>query len=783
VIREEQGLFVLETAHTSYIFYADECGNLIHLYYGEKINLGGEARKALVPRITNPNGCCVIADPSQPALSLDNVCLESSARGKGDMREPFVELRYEDGSSTSDFRFKGSRIEEKQMPVGLPGAYDETGQAQSLIISMEDRNSTVELELVYSVFEECDCITRFARLINTGEQPVEIRRLMSAQLDMECLSLKVTSFHGDWAREMNRFDTLLQSGKYVSDSVVGFSSNKSNPLFLFGDPQATETSGNVYACNLLYSGNHRECAEAGEHGKMRVLTGIHPDFLKWTLHTGECFTAPEAVLTCSQEGYQGISGRLHRFVREHIVRGYWKHRERPILLNSWEACYFDVQEKKLLRLAKAAKDAGIELFVLDDGWFGKRDGDNSSLGDWYDHQGKLPGGLEGLSAKIKDMGLSFGIWVEPEMVSADSDLYRKHPDWAVLIPGKAHAQGRNQMLLDLTRTEVQDYIIESMTDVFTRGCVDYVKWDMNRHISDYYSQGLSADRQGEFAHRYILGLYRVLEELTKRFPKILFEGCASGGNRFDLGMLCYMPQIWASDNTDAVSRAEIQNGYSYGYPQSVYSAHVSSCPNHQTLRVTPLSARFAVASAAVLGYECNLCDAKPEDLARIKEDIRFYKQWREVFQYGQLYRLAHPDTEVIRWNIVSSDRKRAVGIVLSGQMKANFSHHSFQTKGLNPDALYHFCNRSLKYDIHVMGDLINTMAPVHVKQDSLVHDVIARFVKLDGEQEEVTVTGSLLNSSGIRLAQSYAGTGFGENTAIYQEHDARIYMMEEVSDV
>lgn len=784
MIQIENRIFSLNTEHTSYVFYADEKGNLIHLYYGQKINLKGI--EATIPQWINPNGCSIIADKDNPNLCLDDVCLEISTRGKGDMREPFVEIEYEDGTKTSDFRYENYRMEKvKQHPKDLPGAYDDSQKAQSLVIVMSDRNSAVKLEIVYSVFEACDCITRFARIINYDATKIKILRLMSAQLDADSSEWKISSFHGDWAREMQRYDVLLQSGKFVNDSSTGFSSNKANPFIMFGNKLLQEESGEGYACNLLYSGNHREIIEAGSHAKMRMLTGINPDFFEWTLEQGEEFDSPEAVLTFSTEGYQGISKCMHEFVREHIVRGEWKRKERPILLNSWEATYFDVHEKKILKLAKAAADAGIELFVLDDGWFGNRNSDNEALGDWFDNKEKLPQGLKGLSEKIHAMGLKFGIWVEPEMISEDSRLYREHSDWAIQIPQKSHALGRNQMILDLTKEDIQDYVIETMSDVFIRSNADYVKWDMNRHISDYYSQGLTAQRQGEFAHRYIKGLYRIMQILTERFPHILFEACASGGNRFDLGMLCYMPQIWASDCTDAVSRANIQNGYSYGYPQSVIGAHVSGCPNHQTLRVTPLASRFAIASAGILGYECNLCDVKPDELQEIKEQIKLYKEWRTVLQYGQLYRLHDTmqntpfDTDVVRWNIVSENKQKAVGIVLQGQSIANYSHRSFRTRGLDNEKQYIFTNRFLKYDIRRMGDLINTIAPIHVKQDSFVHDMISKWVKLDGENEKFVISGSILNKVGVQLSQSYSGTGFGKNTALYQDFDARMFLIRE----
>lgn len=788
MIYAENGKFLLETEHTTYAFCVDLAGNLQHLYYGEKINMGvswQNALEALEMRVFNPNGCSIIQDKTCPAVSLDDVCLEVSGRGKGDMAQPFVELFYADGSRTSDFRFKDFEIMEKQIPEGLPGAYDETGKAQSLVLNMEDRNSAVRLTLIYSVLEDCDCITRFAVVKNEGSAPVTLQRLMSTQLDLRSWGRqKIVSFHGEWAREMQPCETILQSGSFQIESTTGFSSNKANPFFICGEADATEDYGACYGFNLIYSGNHRESIECNAHGRVRILQGMHPDFLEKVLEEGESFSSPEAVLTFSEEGYGGISRNMHRFVREHIVRGTWKKKERPILINSWEAMYFDVKERKLLKLAKQAAAVGIELFVLDDGWFGERGNDQKALGDWQDNLEKLPDGLGGLSAKIHAMGMKFGIWVEPEMISEDSKLYREHPEYAVQIPGKAHAEGRNQLLLDLTQPEVQNRILADMSDVFTRGQVDYVKWDMNRHLSDYYSPALPKEKQGEFAHRYLLGLYRILGELTSRFPDILFEGCASGGNRFDLGMLCYMPQLWVSDCTDAVVRAKIQNGCSYGYPQSVMGAHVSSCPNHQTLRVTPLHSRFAVACGGVLGYECNLCDLSGEELVKIREEVSFYKKWRKVLQFGDFYRLhgfsgegAH-DTDVIRWNLVSEDKEKAVGILLNGLVHANDTHRYFRSKGLDDTKQYHFYHIPQKVDIARMGDLINTASPVHIRPNSVIHQVVTHLITLEGETEEFYVPGDLLNKAGVVLSPNFGGTGFETGTALFQDFDARIYLME-----
>lgn len=486
-----------------------------------------------------------------------------------------------------------------------------------------------------------------------------------------------------------------------------------------------------------------------------------------------------------------MSLHMHRFVREHIVRGAWKHKTRPVLLNSWEASYFDISEKKLLALAKAGKEAGIELFVMDDGWFGERDDDKHSLGDWEVNRKKLPGGIAGLADKIKALGLSFGIWVEPEMVNVNSRLYAGHPDWTIDIPGRGHSEGRNQRILDLSRSEVQEFVIDKMSAVFASADISYVKWDMNRIFTDYFSRALPPERQGELAHRYVLGLYRCMDELVKRFPDILFEGCASGGNRFDLGILCYFPQIWASDDTDALCRAEIQNGYSYGYPMSVVSAHVSACPNHQTLRVTPLETRFHVAAFGVCGYECNFCDMGKEEREAVKEQIALYKRWREVLQWGDFYRgrsfsdgksggsvLSAEVGNQMEWTCVSADKTRAVGFLMQKLVTPNVHFGYYKAKGLDADADYRFYNRALKYNIKEFGGLVNMVSPVHIKQDSVMHNLVAKFVKMDGETEDCTASGELLMYAGVHLKQAFGGTGYSEEVRYFQDFASRIYLME-----
>lgn len=793
MIREEDKVFILDTTHTTYCFRVMDTGHLEHLYYGRKITVDAACAEALTEKHSFAPGNTNVYDGEHTGFSLEDIRLEMSSYGKGDIREPFVEIVHGDGSSTCDFLFAEAKISEgKEAYDTLPGSYDESGQVGHLVVILKDVQYGMTLELHYYVYEDCDVITRSAVLINESDETVRVERLMSAQLDFDTPDFSMITFGGAWAREMRRTSTRLLSGKHVNASYTGTSSNRANPFVMMVRDGATEDGGECYGFNLIYSGNHYEAAEVSGYGKTRFVTGINPGTFSWHLASGERLEAPEAVMTYSHEGYNGLSQHMHRFVREHIVRGTWKKKTRPILLNSWEAAYFDFNEHKLLSLAKAGKEAGIELFVMDDGWFGERNDDKHSLGDWDVNTKKLPGGLDGLCRKIKDLGLDFGIWVEPEMVNVNSKLYEAHPEWVIDIPGKPHSEGRNQRLLDLSQAEVQDFIIEKMTAVFSSADISYVKWDMNRTFTDYYSKALPAERQQELAHRYVLGLYRCMKELTERFPQILFEGCAAGGNRFDLGILCYFPQIWASDDTDALCRAEIQNGYSYGYPMSVVSAHVSSCPNHQTLRTTPLETRFAVASFGICGYECNLSDMKKEELDAVKEQIALYKKWRDVLQWGRFYRgrsfsqngdtqgsvLADLPGNQMEWTCVSKDGEKAVGFLMQKLVAPNTQFQYYRAKGLNPEMKYHFYNRELKYNVKEFGDLVNTVSPVHIRQDSLAHNLIAKFVKMDGEREDMHVYGDALMYNGVRLKQAFGGTGYSEEVRYYQDFGARMYFME-----
>lgn len=754
MIQLQDDFYLLHTEHTSYFFHILESGQPEHIYYGSRIS--GKSLDFLLEKHAHAPGNTIAYAPEHQRYTLENLCLECSGYGKGDIREPFIELLCQNGSSSTDFVFERSEIRKGKLPLpGLPSSYDEEGQAEQLLLTLRDRNHGFTLELCYTVFPDCDIITRSARFLNSSEEPVRLNRLMSAQVDFNLSGYDVTTFTGSWIKEMQKHSTRLTAGKLVNASFTGGSSSRANPFVLFHAPDSTERHGDCYGFNLIYSGNHYEAFEVNSFEKTRGVLGINPTNFSFLLAPGEAFQAPEAVLSYSPAGFDGLSQNMHRFVREHIVRGIWKKKERPVLLNSWEAAYFNINEDSLLKLAKAGKEVGIELFVMDDGWFGNRSDDHRALGDWTENREKLPNGLSGLAEKIRELGLDFGIWIEPEMVNVDSELYRAHPDWSVEIPGMPHAEGRNQRILDLCNPEVVGYLTESIRRVLSSAPISYVKWDMNRIFSDYYSPYLPAEKQQEMAHRYILGVYQLAKNLTESFPEILFEGCAAGGNRFDLGMLCYFPQIWGSDNTDALSRLRIQEGYSYGYPLSTVSAHVSACPNHQTLRTTPLSTRFAVASFGVLGYECNLTEMPETELQEIREQISLYKAHRKCWQFGDFHRIESGDTNIHQWITVSPDKTESVGMLLQKEMKANSPYQSFHPTGLAEEKLYRFHNHPADFDA-------------------------GNFGIMPGECEDYLADGASLMRGGVSLREGFASTGLDEEVRKLVDYDSRLYFIEEV---
>ena len=766
--------FVLRTDNTAYLMTITPSGHPEHLYYGPAID--ADSVDELLPlkqkREFEP-GNAIVYSEEHPTTILEDMRLEFSSLGHGDVREPFIELIKPDGSRSCDFTYNSFVIDDLPPTLtDLPASYRSDGKNEHLCLSFRDGD--LKLELHYYVYAECDVITRFAKLTNGGDEPIELERLMSLQLDLNSGDWAITLFRGAWAREMSKYTLPVTAGKIVSESRAGVSSNRANPFFMIHSADATECFGDVYGFNLIYSGNHYSAAEVNAYGKVRVVTGIQPEGTRFILNTGDSFESPEAVMTYSPLGFTGQSVNMHRFVREHIVRGEWKDKERPVLLNSWEASYFKISKSSLISLGKAAKQLGVEMLVMDDGWFGERGDDSHSLGDWDENPKKLPGGLKSLCDKINENGLGFGIWVEPEMVNVQSKLYEAHPDWAMAVPGQLHSEGRHQRILDLCNPEVVDYLTQKLTSVFSSANISYVKWDMNRIFSDVYSPYLPRERQGEVAHRYVLGLYRLMGALRDAFPRILFEGCASGGNRFDLGILCYFPQIWGSDNTDALCRARIQEGYSYGYPLSCVGSHVSASPNHQTLRATPLESRFNIAAFGLLGYELNVKDMTKKQKESTKSQILLYTVWREIFQTGQFYR--GRTGNIHEWTVVSPDKKRAVGMIFQELAEPNTQDERYFPKGLDPELRYTLYNISGRVNVKLFGSMINTMTPIHIKQDSILHSLIARFVNVGSEKEYFEAKGSVL-MRGVCLSQAFSGTGYNDKVRLFPDFSSRMYFM------
>jgi alpha-galactosidase len=775
---EEREAFVLSTGKTTYAFGVSPEGLLTHFYYGARLEVPeGEYLPfffaSLTEKAANGKGTTVSYKKDSEFVAEDAL-FEVSGTGKGDFREPMIALEYADGSRTNDFIYKSHEILDTKSEIsGLPSALPSGGK--ELKITLCEREKAAELDIYFNVYEDCDVITRRCVLKNTGNDDIRIIRLLSNQVDFDSADFDLTSFGGNWGREMGKKVTPVRQGTVCIASRCGVSSNRANPFVMLSKEGATEKSGDVFGFNLVYSGDHYESASVSGFNKTRFLQGINPESFEKKIKGGESFEAPESVMSYSAEGFSGLSKSMHAFVRKYIVRGKYKDEPRPILLNSWEAAYFNINEASLLRLAKKAADAGVELFVMDDGWFKGRNDDKTSLGDWTVDTKKLPGGVARLAEKVNDLGLKFGIWVEPEMISEDSDLYRAHPEYAMTVPGRENSPGRNQMLLDLANPEVCEYVKNAMRDVFGTPGVSYVKWDMNRMFADIYCKALPADEQGDVLHRYYLGLYDILKTLMSEFPDILFEGCASGGNRFDLGMLCYFTQIWGSDDTDAIERTKIQKGYSYGYPMSTVTAHVSACPNHQTLRNTPFETRFNIAAFGVLGYELNLCEVSNEEFEEVKKQIEIYKKWREVFFKGEFYRVNDKE-----WMVVSPDKTKAVAMIWNELCEPNTFYLRLQLAGLDPDKYYHVYNERMKHNIKLFGDLVNQVAPIHVKKDSLLHNTIAKFVKMDGEVEDYILSGRNLMAAGIKLSQGFGGTGYNDKTRLFQDFASRMYFIEAV---
>lgn len=676
MIIKNNNTFHLQGRNISYIMAVDSFGNLIHIHYGRKLH-DKDYDKTNTKYVD-------WAAYDENNITLENTQQEYPSYGHTDLRNPAYTVKNVDGNSISQLKYKDYTIKENYIPEieGMPSLFIGNKSAQTLEITLEDKISGVEVVLSYSVFDDYDVILRNTRIHNISDSTIEIDSAYSANLDIAKGNYDLIYFSGGWGREREFCRSEIQQGAKIDISNArGGSGHTLNPFIMVSEHNADEDKGNVYGFSLIYSGNHSSMIECDQYGNIRVQQGINPFMFKWTLEKGESFVTPQCVMCYSENGIGGLSRELNDVYRTNLCRSKWADKDRPILINNWEATYFDFDEDKLLSIAKRAKEAGVELFVLDDGWFGTRNDDFSGLGDWTVNYDKLPSGIDGLAKKINDIGLKFGLWFEPEMVNPDSDLYRAHPDWAISVPNRISSLSRNQLILDLSRDDVCDYIITAVSDVLKSANIEYVKWDMNRPMTDMPYEG--------YNHKYTLGFYKIMDAITGAFPNILFEGCSGGGGRFDAGVLAYIPQIWTSDNSDAAARLKIQYATSMGYPVSAISAHVTAVPNHQNGRITSLKMRADTAYAGVFGYELDITKMSDTELAEIKKQVETDKKLRTLMRTGDFYRILSPyETNYCSWEMVSKDKKEVFFYSAKIFSVANSHDIRIKLKGLDAEAKY-----------------------------------------------------------------------------------------------
>lgn len=700
LFEERTKTFHLYNEEISYVMMVLPNGHMGQLYFGKRVH-HREDFSYLYETAYRPMTSYVFE--GDRSLSLEHVKQEYGVYGTTDYRRPAIEILQKNGSRICDFQYRSHEISKgKPKLSGLPATYVENAdEAETLVLHLEDSLTGVILELYYTIFAKGGIIARSARVTNGGLEEVHLTMAMSLCMDLPDCNYEWLQFSGAWARERHLKIRKLAQGIQAVDSRRGNSSHEHNPFIVLKRPTADEFQGEVIGFSLIYSGNFLAQAEVDTHDTTRVLMGIHPMGFDWLLEAGEEFQTPEAVMVYSDKGLNGMSQTFHRLYQKRLARGYWRDRPRPILNNNWEATYFDFTEDRLVEIAAKAKECGVELFVLDDGWFGARSSDHAGLGDWVANPKRLARGIRGLAERIEGLGMKFGLWFEPEMVNKDSDLYRAHPDWILATPGRSASHGRNQYVLDFSRKEVVDCIYEMMAKILGGAKVSYIKWDMNRSITECYSAALPPKRQGEVFHRYILGVYDLYERLNTNFPHVLFESCASGGGRFDPGILYYAPQGWASDDSDAVERLKIQYGTTYAYPISSIGSHVSVVPNHQVFRDTPLHTRANVACFGTFGYELDLNKLTAAEQEMVKEQVAFMKEYRQLLQFGTFYRLVSPfEGNITCWMVVSEDKSQAIVGWYRTLCHVNMPYTRVRLCGLNPD----FCYEEQRFGKSYFGD-------------------------------------------------------------------------------
>ncbi len=695
---KEQQVFQLCNNQISYLIEVEEHGYLAHLYFGKKINhYSGHYQYVRDMRSFGPYPEAADHD----TFSLDTVMLEYPGYGFGDFREPAYNFKLKDGSRITDFRYDSFEIVQGKCAIeGLPHLYtNQATEAETLIITLKDDVAQLRLKLNYTIYQDYATVIRSTTLINDSAETVEINQLASQSLDFPNRSFELIHLNGAWGRERQLTREKIEIGTKVLDSKRGSSSHHQNPFVTLVEPTTTEFQGEAYGFCLVYSGNHQTVIEKDNYSQTRVVMGMNPFNFAWQLPAGESFHSPEVVNVYSNQGLNQMSKTYHDLFNHHLIRGEHQLKERPVLINNWEATYFDFDDAKIHGIVDEAQALGIEMFVLDDGWFGERKDDHRSLGDWYEFEGKLEQGLEGIAQYVHDKGMKFGLWFEPEMISKDSDLHRAHPDWVLSVPGRPRSLSRQQHVLDFSRVDVRDHIYQQMTAILDRVPIDYIKWDMNRNMTEVYSLLLDPEMQGEVSHRYILGLYEFMEKLTQAYPHILFESCSGGGGRYDAGMLYYMPQTWTSDNTDPIARLKIQYSTSLVYPISTMGAHVSAIPNHQTGRETSLDIRGNVAMSGVLGYELDLTTLSEEEKALIVKQVDFYKEHRQLLQFGDFVRLKSPYEEnEVAWMFVSKDKKEAIVFYFRVLVEASAPYVTLKLAHLDETLEYQIANHVISGD-------------------------------------------------------------------------------------
>ena len=688
VFLEEEKIFKLDTRNTTYVIaVVDDEQFLGHVYYGKKlkeVHLDGLLRIHENPFVPSRNN-------RDRVSFLDSFPMEYPAHGLGDYRESCISIRTEKGNVGLALSYVSHKITEgKDGLEGLPASFGKAGECETLEILCEDKVTGLQVILQYGIFDEADVITRSVKVVNTGKEDLYLTKVYSACLDMDNKDFEAISLHGSWARERQIGTVPVSHGKYSVESIRGESSHQDHPFLALKTKNADQENGEVYAMHFVYSGNFKAQVQSDQFDQVRMTVGIHPEDFTWKLKEGESFQAPETVLVYSAQGLGQMTRIFHDFYRNHLIRSEYKNQKRPILINNWEATYFDFDTEKLIAIAKQASALGIEMLVMDDGWFGNRYDDNRALGDWFVNEEKLKGGLKYLVDEVNKLGMKFGIWFEPEMISPDSDLYRAHPDYAIAIPGREPSLCRNQYVLDLTRKEVRDYAYECVAKILRSANIEYVKWDMNRQLSDIGSLELPADQMGELYHRYVLAVYEMQERMMTEFPHLLLENCSGGGARFDPGMLYYSPQIWCSDDTDAIERLKIQEGTALIYPLSTMGAHVSDCPNHTVGRVTPFETRGYVALAGTFGYELDVTKIPESDREQIPAQVAMYHKYNDLVREGDYYRIAsYAENHYFDcYGVVSKNKKEALYTYVQVLNRPNYHSRRIYLKGLAAEKYY-----------------------------------------------------------------------------------------------